>query len=262
MHRLAVFAKVFVAFSASCTSLQAADTSSPQDLTAIVKAESPSELQTAYRSTFNPATHERVEELRAGKHDGIAMQAAWELVRRTISEEPQPKDGESPTINVSRRAAERFAGFVEGRLHVDLPSWWERKLTHAKTGRGDRDAIHFPASVKPAPYAKQERQMTSPPEISVRLTGDVLSLDDGQNTCEVPLKVFNKEVGNVNADGTCVSALFEPGRCFVALHESTQSGTFKICCVNTKTSGVIWTGSVWTGVGGGGSGTGHYQWVA
>ena len=58
------------------------------------QAEDPVELRDVYKKACGSASREELDRLKTCRHPGIAIQAAWEEVRRTIPATPQ-----NPTSN-------------------------------------------------------------------------------------------------------------------------------------------------------------------
>ena len=53
----------------------------------------------------------------------VAISAAWESTRRELASAVKPSD--------RALAAGRFAGFLSGRLHTEVPKWWEGLIAKA-----------------------------------------------------------------------------------------------------------------------------------
>lgn len=93
-----------------------------------IEAKGPAQLNVASRLLFEHADGRAVTALKAEKHNGVALRAAWEEVVRAT----RPRTDEPG--RVKRRedvvAIHRFVGFAEGRLRITLVPWWERAMLH------------------------------------------------------------------------------------------------------------------------------------
>jgi hypothetical protein len=70
----------------------------------------------------------------------VAVRAAWEELLRTM---PVPKDVNAST-KADPAAADRFLGFVEGRLNIDLPERWESAVRSARRWENDSTSFSIP----------------------------------------------------------------------------------------------------------------------
>jgi hypothetical protein len=91
------------------------------------------------RHTAVSASPEQLQKLSADANDGVAIRAAWEIARRRLAEDiaadPHNKDG------ILLKGADRFIGFVEGRLRVSVPQWWASQLALARATRLERPEL-------------------------------------------------------------------------------------------------------------------------
>jgi hypothetical protein len=84
-----------------------------------------------HQELFVAAPVQRLEKLKTEKHDGIAIHASWELMRRTMKRVIASDDKGSKWNRVDKGAMQRFIGFVEGRLEINLPQGFETMLLRA-----------------------------------------------------------------------------------------------------------------------------------
>lgn len=88
---------------------------------------------------FESFTNKSLAALSNHKWNHIAVLAKWELESRQV-------------INKDRnRALSRFAGFVEGRLRVEIPLWWSSTL-QAGEFDNESNSFYFKNSAKALPF--------------------------------------------------------------------------------------------------------------
>lgn len=73
----------------------------------------------------------RLEELVHHKNDSIALLAAWQRAVRTANPDSFTKWANDLDRSIDRRALQRFLGFVEGRIKIKLPVWWDHSIAQA-----------------------------------------------------------------------------------------------------------------------------------
>jgi hypothetical protein len=89
------------------------------------------ELQLLFRESFSDeADPDFVRKCLADSDDTLSCRAAWQAVKDSVpAKKPsRPADLRAPNA----LAIERFLGFVDGRLRVQMPSWWEDSLRSAR----------------------------------------------------------------------------------------------------------------------------------
>jgi hypothetical protein len=93
------------------------------------------ELEKARQLAVN-ATPEELQKQAADANDGVAIRAAWEEVRRRLSQDiaARPKNSEWTSF----KGIDRFVGFVEGRLRIPVPQWWALELADARSRELER----------------------------------------------------------------------------------------------------------------------------
>lgn len=105
----------------------------------VKQAEDTHGLGELYQRTCGSATNEELDRLKTCRHSGIAIRAAWEEVRRTMTAPMPPNEDikgsegsvAATTAPVSLQAMQHFLGFVEGRVRVRQPKWWKYAMAHA-----------------------------------------------------------------------------------------------------------------------------------
>jgi len=218
-------------------------------LEAALKAEGPGDVMEAFVNLFVRGPRPEIIELKSHDHDTIALRAAWELVERTIPEEPGYDADELLTKKINRRALHQFAGFVEGRLKTDLPEWWKTTLLKASAyGRGNIDLQRQ----KRKPYLKTDAGVYAPLGIGITRPeegGIEFYSFETDESCRVPAQLWRKTTDKMLAPA--VTAVFHEKRCYVGIHGAI-SGSFQLRCLECETSKVVWSAQVWASLAGGG----------
>jgi hypothetical protein len=95
-----------------------------------------------YIALFKNPDRKLLAQLKQVRQTGVALRAAWEevlLAGLIPGKQPDSKI-------VQPEAAERFLGFVEGRLGISLPAWWEESVRRASLGGCNRVCAGRPKS--------------------------------------------------------------------------------------------------------------------
>jgi len=105
---------------------------------AVAEAKTPEEAAKGLTKLFKGADRKKLERLKLVKEDGVAIRAAW----AEIASGGFPRKGKQPELGAIQRvdtnAAARFLGFVEGRLAVHIPRWWEEGVRDSFDGGDGR----------------------------------------------------------------------------------------------------------------------------
>jgi hypothetical protein len=255
-----------VAFALSLVAMCVASRVAASEADAIRQIVQPStidDVMVARAVVFAKASEDRLKELKSNRADSIALYAAWEELardfRRYKTSDTKLKPGK-----------ERFLGFLEGRLGVSLPRWWEETIDKSSaTFQDGRPSFHVPGCNAP-PWESAYR----PTGIGVRKWGlKVTKSADGlggtargkPELIESELRAareatFTLEEGGVRVRVGHESAilpakvleesrmdladvLLEKGVCFLALHTDYPLGFTLICCQAGR--GVLWESDGW-----------------
>jgi hypothetical protein len=114
----------------------------------LFRSSSAYKLAKRYETLFARLRSGEVSRLKQQANDGIALRAAWEVVLRRL---PKPEEEESWVLP-DDRSLSRFMGFVEGRLHVNPPDWWQRAVLRTEGFFGAR--ILLPNEVADLKYGE------------------------------------------------------------------------------------------------------------
>jgi hypothetical protein len=205
--------------------------------------DTPYVLNTFFVRTLRTADWETLSKLQASHDTSVAIQAAWEHVRRSLPNERPEYEGHRPP-SLDQKAANRFLGFVEGRLPVTVPPWWQELILKGR-GHAHVDGSHwheFKGSSLGRYYEqgvgdRNEDVLLVGPGIRVeRYTPELLELDIGGKVIGFPMRTTVR--CNVSA------AIVKDG-VYVAVSHSWTSATSQIVAVDADRKEVIWKKMIW-----------------
>lgn len=195
---------------------------------------------------FGNASDRQIGELKTHRNDGVAVRAAWEVVRRAVAGDP---DARPP-----RAALDRFIGFVEGRIQCAVPAWWESAVHSTEYGHPCTAPFERESG---SPYHSAKPNVLAPLGTTVDMATQDVVVTVGRDSFRFPLSITNGKLPER------LSALVEGERCYVGLHSDVAIG-YRLICTPRRSGEVVWVGRVWgSGLGSysGLSGCGHH-WVA
>jgi hypothetical protein len=136
------------------------------------------------------ASDERLSELQCDRRAAIALRAAWERVRRTVPNNKEQKANHPDPDSVSR-----FLGFVEGRVRVAIPKFWENGIRRAVKNQGSR--IWFERGKRPEPgditYKQVRPELWAAEGITVEARGLPLYVSDGDMSVRLATDIFTSK---------------------------------------------------------------------
>jgi hypothetical protein len=196
-------------------------------------------LSEQYARLFDSVGAGGIRELQSHRCDSIALQAAWQEVLLTVSENEAEK-----TWRPDRPKLDWFLGFLEGRARVQAPKWWAEMLVDLHGYR--RDEIH-PGQPAQQPYHDAGfGRLSAPGDTTLKKNGGKVVLQVGDESISMPDKVM----GNAK----CISAAMTSERCYVAAHSHIGS-PFELTCIDRASTAVVWKATVGGTFWGGASGT-------
>lgn len=200
-----------------------------------------------YESLFENASMKQLTSLEEHQNAGIALRAAWEKVRRTMSEEQK-----SAAKKINESALQRFIGFVEGRLGRRVPGFWRRDLLDSRywsrrilfTGKPltREDFAVAPSDVASATIAGISVRSMHDAVIAAAKNSLIVRLDDV--TCGIPVALF-KQAAETTGEPVLLDVAGAPSdRLIVALY-SNFAKSFSLYCLNCKKGTKAWEAEVW-----------------
>ena len=234
---------------------------------AIVNAKDLGELAEAYRTLLDGASGQSIATLKTHAQDRIALPAAWEQVRRTFPKVAQmSKDGYGKAVKVDQSVVQRFIGFLEGRLKLKLPKWWESRMADAyafdretlglkSAWSYDRKTTRLTFSIQQTPdhrtefrfpsYHAPERRLLATRGFKISSREADLVVSKGSLICIIPkelLKTAEKEHSTHS-----MSCYMDKDRCIVGFLPE-DCNPYKVFCLDRKSSKLLWSATIWNSV--------------
>jgi hypothetical protein len=191
-----------------------------------------------FRALFKELGQEGVRRLKAHPHDGVALRAAWEEVSESVQASSRGRDLDGPKL-------QRFLGFLEGRLHINAPSWWEKYFLSAQAYH--RENIFFSIPDQAFPYSRFQAVgvgtgLSAPKGASLVKGADGLIYKSEQGSLVVPAEALDLE--KVRGPIDSLSAGADTKRWYLAVH-GTRGHGYPLLGVDRETGKVIWRADVW-----------------
>ena len=208
---------------------------------------------------FAGAAESRLARLKANDEDRIAIYAAWEQVLRANPTDPAIEKGVQPTAT----SLARFVGFVEGRLRVETPGWWQQHLQSALLFHQHVPEFRLLQEVTDQNLGLDRRfsaGLKVMPEIEIdqNLEGHVV-VKKGADSCIVDKDVMRDAQSTHSVDS--LAAAFADGTGYVGLHASVP-WPYRLYAIDQKTGTEFWRAEVWAyGDSFSGAGNGGYHLV-
>lgn len=218
-----------------------------EQLEKLMQGEGHGGLQKAYRDFFKRLNVNEIRALKSHTSNGIALQAAWEEVRRSAI----GKNGQE--LRIDPLVLYRFVGFVEGRLGITLPDWWEQGLLTAGVSR--QGMFSFGKPNEPV-YHKTGLDFLSPHDTRVEKVNSDIFLRTPQGSLSLPQSLLAETKG---LHMPSISGLIYRDRWYVAMHPY-GCFPFFLYCIERRSGKTLWKQRVWVGGKGGYEGI-HRHWV-
>jgi hypothetical protein len=203
------------------------------DIQRVLTAESGQAAREAYKALFRQVTPEEIRRLKVDEHDSIALRAAWEEVRLTL-----PQYEQSALIHPDRRILQSFLGFLQGRLRLCPPKWWEELLLDCRAY--DRSSISFS-------FFKPELTQVPSPDLVIPIKGpDVSQVAEALGITERVPRPFPGSMQDLRqGPRLSQSECRVHDKRYVADQDSSFCTPYSLYCVQSKTGKAIWEASVW-----------------
>ena len=176
----------------------------PKVIENAIGAKAPFESARWYRRLYAEANDIDLIELQRHHDRGLAMRTAWERVRRCI-----PKETRGRSMSVDPRFLFRFLGFVEGRLQISIPQWWEKGVLRSQAH--SRARVSFTAADDER-YRECGFGFQSDDATVVYESKDGVVLDIDEVTIILPDNVLKSKEGILDP---LIRGLFTATRCYV-----------------------------------------------
>ncbi|MBX3438307.1 MAG: hypothetical protein KF861_12510 [Planctomycetaceae bacterium] len=197
-------------------------------------------------AVFSEASDDQLRDLLVDDRVQIAVRSAWEIVLRST---PRGASAGEPA-RIDSLAAQRFMGFLEGKLGVNLPEWWEQALQSGE--RFDTGDLVFDGE-PPKSYRKTDDGMWLHERLKRVETGDdSLSLWGLTGREHLQLMVVPAQEKSLWPNHVC--ALVHDSSVFLIANGPAPT-SYPLVCYDIKTGRASWHRSIWVSAAGGWSGS-------
>jgi hypothetical protein len=187
-----------------------------------------------YRDLFNAVNPGDLGALQGHQDDTVAVRAAWQSVVLTV-----PVKGSANSLRPARGRLNWFLGFLEGRLRVQMPTWWTEALLDCRAVGGDSV---YPGRFERPPYHEAGMGgLHAPEDTTLNEEGNAVILTVGDQSASVPKKLFGKTASSGHERD--VTALMTPSRCYVAVHGQVGY-PYDLACVDRSSAKLLWRSTV------------------
>ena len=224
------------------------------------------ELSGSVAKLMAKASQAQLHEYKTHSSNTIALHAAWEEVKRGVRTiDPKFREEGKTIVNIDRPALQRFLGFVEGRLHVTPPEWWQKIVARAKIDSEVRHdlSLIYATNRKFNPYLHLRgsvHHLTTFEVIPVKDGGYELKSDKFTCTISPQLLEQIKKINPRDVDLPGLTAWMNAERCVFGFHDFLSSD-FTLHCIERKSGKLLWSTEVWGYFWGGFDGGGFLHWA-
>ncbi|TWU11202.1 hypothetical protein CA54_00050 [Symmachiella macrocystis] len=203
-----------------------------------------------YREYFSTASDTHVEVLTTCSDDGLALQASWEQLLRSVPH-LLAKRPETKKLKLSRIQLARFLGFTNGRLKVNIPTWWDAQLSQMTAIKVNTRVtpyifgLSFNGNEEHNPYHTTGIGLDAPKEIEIVFgSKNQLELSVDGDLFEVPSWLIDKDRVQ-NREVESITALLTDQYCYLAMPEyGNGSGSYTMWCVRRTDGSKMWSTEV------------------
>jgi len=195
----------------------------------IAAARDPETVARGYTTLFKNPDRKLLAQLKGVKETGVALRAAWEDAlltganKQEFTRERRLEDGEPS--RPKPEAAQRFLGFAEGRLGVQLPPWWEETV---RSHHRDARLLNLE---EPKNKVSQRGSLEKQGRQALLCVG---------NERVLLAPAIARKYGW--AQRVAISA--NQKTCLIAFH-STVGSSYPLVCVDRETGDLVWEAKVW-----------------
>lgn len=183
----------------------------------------------AYKELFTYLGRDGVKKLTNDEETSIALQAAWETLKKTVKRNP-PIRGRTDFV-FDKKSTQEFLEFFSKRVKADPPDWWRAALV-----KGDV----FPEGHHAFMDLGEELPMR--PKVDVKK--DEVIITAGKQSVKISVTAYDEVANEVATLGTAPVALWGEEQSFVA-RPGFRAYPFNVVSANSKTGKKVWMTSVW-----------------
>lgn len=192
-----------------------------------------------YRTLFNNINPDDLGALQTHQEDTIAIRAAWQAVVFSI-----PDNGSVDTLRPRRRQLDWFLGFLEGRLHVQAPSWWAEALLDSQA---DSRYVYPARFRKPTCHEAGVGGLRASADTALKQEGNAVVLTVGSESAPIPKELVAKT--DTREERRTITVLMTPSRYYIAVHGQVGY-PYDLACVDRLSGKALWRSKVrgtWSG---------------
>jgi hypothetical protein len=182
----------------------------------------------AYKELFKYVGRKGLRKLTHDKDTSIALQAAWEVHKKTVKRNPPIRNKTDWTFD--KKQAQEFLAFFARRVKTKPPAWWRDTLVKGEVFPGSHHAFFDLAEGLPARPKVQEKK-------------DEVVITVGKRSVRISQAAYAEAESFLATDTTPV-ALWGAKRSFFA-RPAIKGYPFKAAGVDSKTGKESWVASVW-----------------
>ncbi len=191
-----------------------------------------SDVSSTKRAQLRSATPAELRNMMSEDDSTLALYAAWEAIRRTLPKTKQPRGSKPDPL-----ALARFAGYVQGRLRVPVPEFWDAALCSVQSNGPGLDWIHIDENCR---YRRTASGFCGPAHLELERVSDGLRVVSGMTVIRIGNEMLDKAD---QRSQDAVNLLATDDRCYVALHGG-ECSPYQIACLDRKNNGVVWSSTV------------------
>ena len=188
------------------------------------------ELGRAIERINSETPYENISAVLQRQDDTLAAAMAW---RRAVESSLREHRNIIPVEEIYR-----FCGFVEGRLHAELPEYWINSLKDNILQ--DSGKTFFAMSIAAPKFVDVGKGLLMPEDQSVEFGDDVWIIHHGPNK----VRILSSEFANHAKSDRYFLCSISQNCCAVAFHDDL-AGSFDVFCIDPLTFRIRWIANVW-----------------
>jgi hypothetical protein len=201
-----------------------------EQLNRIIGADHPAAQKELFAELYRNADKQALAALKGHTDPGVAIRTAWE----EMYQRNPPENAAEVTREFGALALERFVGFVEGRLRIQVPDAWWQTIAAAERRPGQR-GIFYRIDTD-CRYTLAGRTLITP-----GMTLDDVAISDGNSRVVIPPAVMQSHP-QTSWHAACVQ--IESSEWFLAFPQSFDS-RYTLYCIGREDQAVRWSQPVW-----------------
>ena len=199
-----------------------------------------------YDSLFGNADMKQLSSMEKHHNASIALRAAWEKVRRTMSEKDKTK-----AQKIDPRAVRQFVAFVEEYLDFRVPAFWKHDLIESRYW-SRRILITGDPDIQKHLAMYDESTVTTIADVRVRSMAGMgltaaknrLVIDINERRCSVPVELLKHAAGGGGGTVDLNASLASADRLILALH-ANFADEYPLYSLSCKDGSKDWEAEVW-----------------